>query len=65
LTRNIFSTTSAGEEKITLPKGVSWTAHWLAVQGVQPLIPENPPAIPKDVDQEITKSPPQTMAHSH
>ncbi|OAX41681.1 TAF-domain-containing protein [Rhizopogon vinicolor AM-OR11-026] len=48
------------EEKITLPKGVSWTAHWLAVEGVQPLIPENPPAIPKDVDQEITKSPPQT-----
>ncbi|KAG2362775.1 hypothetical protein BDR07DRAFT_1484357 [Suillus spraguei] len=47
------------EEKITLPKGVSWTAHWLAVEGVQPLIPENPPAILKDVDQEITKSPPQ------
>ncbi|KAG2049088.1 TAF-domain-containing protein [Suillus hirtellus] len=47
------------EEKITLPKGVSWTAHWLAVEGVQPLIPENPPAIPKDVDQEMTKSPPQ------
>ncbi|GLB38700.1 putative transcription initiation factor tfiid complex 60 kda subunit [Lyophyllum shimeji] len=38
------------EEKITLPKGVSWTAHWLAVEGVQPLIPENPPAIPRDAD---------------
>src|ERR1700720_4553076 len=25
------------EEKITLPKGVNWTAHWLAVEGVQPL----------------------------
>ncbi|RDX53506.1 TAF-domain-containing protein [Lentinus brumalis] len=36
------------EEKITLPKGVSWTAHWLAVEGVQPLIPENPPAAPKE-----------------
>lgn len=36
------------EEKITLPKGVSWTAHWLAVEGVQPLIPENPPAVPKE-----------------
>ena len=23
------------EEKITLPNGVSWTAHWLAVEGVQ------------------------------
>ncbi|KAI0769094.1 transcription initiation factor TFIID complex subunit [Trametes elegans] len=40
------------EEKVTLPKGVSWTAHWLAVEGVQPLIPENPPAVPRDVDPE-------------
>lgn len=49
------------EEKLTLPKGVSWTAHWLAVEGVQPLIPENPPAIPKennvDVDMVNGKSP--------
>ncbi|EMD40151.1 hypothetical protein CERSUDRAFT_112363 [Gelatoporia subvermispora B] len=41
------------EEKLTLPKGVSWTAHWLAVEGVQPLIPENPPAIPRDPDQDL------------
>ncbi|KAJ6499182.1 transcription initiation factor TFIID complex 60 kDa subunit [Mycena sanguinolenta] len=41
------------EEKITLPKGVSWTAHWLAVEGVQPLIPENPPAIPKEVAPDV------------
>ena len=34
------------EEKIILPKGVSWSAHWLAVEGVQPLIPENPPQAP-------------------
>ncbi|TFK34769.1 transcription initiation factor TFIID complex 60 kDa subunit [Crucibulum laeve] len=40
------------EEKIALPKGVSWTAHWLAVEGVQPLIPENPPAIPREQDGE-------------
>lgn len=39
------------EEKITLPKPVSWTAHWLAVEGVQPLIPENPPAITKDMEE--------------
>ncbi|KDR83070.1 hypothetical protein GALMADRAFT_238878 [Galerina marginata CBS 339.88] len=38
------------EEKIALPRGVSWTAHWLAVEGVQPLIPENPPAIPRESD---------------
>lgn len=44
------------EEKIALPKGVSWTAHWLAVEGVQPLIPENPPAIPRDTDPDATKS---------
>ncbi|KAF8802566.1 transcription initiation factor TFIID complex 60 kDa subunit [Phlegmacium glaucopus] len=42
------------EEKIALPKGVSWTAHWLAVEGVQPLIPENPPAIPRDTDVDPT-----------
>lgn len=48
------------EEKITLPKGVSWTTHWLAVEGVQPLIPENPPAIPRESDQDAPKSPPLT-----
>ena len=36
------------EEKITVPRGVNWTAHWLAVEGVQPLVPENPPAIPRE-----------------
>lgn len=40
------------EEKIAVPKGARWTAHWLAVEGVQPLIPENPPAIPKEHDLE-------------
>ncbi|KAK7681651.1 hypothetical protein QCA50_015385 [Cerrena zonata] len=40
------------EEKITMPKGAHWTAHWLAVEGVQPLIPENPSAIPRDTDGE-------------
>ena len=42
------------EEKITVPKPVSWTAHWLAVEGVQPLIPENPPAITKDTEEPST-----------
>ncbi|KAF8074017.1 TATA box binding protein associated factor-domain-containing protein [Lyophyllum atratum] len=46
------------EEKIALPKGVSWTAHWLAVEGVQPLIPENPPAIPRDIDVDMIKTEP-------
>ncbi|KAI0685350.1 TATA box binding protein associated factor-domain-containing protein [Cytidiella melzeri] len=40
------------EDKITLPKGVRWTAHWLAVEGVQPLVPENPPAIPREHDMD-------------
>jgi transcription initiation factor TFIID subunit 6 len=48
------------EEKITLPKGVTWTTHWLAVEGVQPLIPENPPAIPKEPEQDATKPPEKT-----
>ncbi|RDB14638.1 Transcription initiation factor TFIID subunit 6 [Hypsizygus marmoreus] len=47
------------EEKIALPKGVNWTAHWLAVEGVQPLIPENPPAIPRDIELEAAKAEPQ------
>ena len=42
------------EEKITLPKPVSWTAHWLAVEGVQPLISENPPAITKETEEPST-----------
>ncbi len=45
------------EEKISMLPGVNWTAHWLAVEGVQPLIPENPPAIPRDVEPEAGKSP--------
>ena len=40
------------EEKISVPKGVRWHAHWLAVEGVQPLIPENPPAISRETDGE-------------
>ena len=28
----------------TLGKGVGWAAHWLAVEGVQPAVPQNPSA---------------------
>ncbi|KIK64009.1 hypothetical protein GYMLUDRAFT_427095 [Collybiopsis luxurians FD-317 M1] len=48
------------EEKIVMPKGVSWTAHWLAVEGVQPLIPENPPAVPREVDNNAIAETPKT-----
>lgn len=52
------------EEKIALPKSVNWTAHWLAVEGVQPLIPENPPAIPRETDLEVLpKTLPQTQVN--
>lgn len=53
------------EEKIALPKGVNWTAHWLAVEGVQPLIPENPPAIPRDLDLDATKAEPQVNGNGN
>ncbi|KIK92430.1 hypothetical protein PAXRUDRAFT_34527 [Paxillus rubicundulus Ve08.2h10] len=36
------------EEKIIVPRGANWTAHWLAVEGVQPLVPENPPTVPRE-----------------
>lgn len=39
------------EEKVALPRPAGWTAHWLAVEGVQPLIPENPPAISRERDE--------------
>jgi len=34
------------EEQLPAPKNVRWAAHWLAIEGVQPLIPENPPSAP-------------------
>jgi transcription initiation factor TFIID subunit 6 len=40
------------DEKIILPKGVSWSAHWLAVEGVQPLIPENPAVMQREVVED-------------
>jgi transcription initiation factor TFIID subunit 6 len=45
------------EEKVPLPRPASWTAHWLAVEGVQPLIPENPPAISRE-EQLLPQQPP-------
>lgn len=30
------------EEVITVPPPVRYTAHWLAIEGIQPLVPENP-----------------------
>ncbi|KAI5120130.1 hypothetical protein M0805_001898 [Coniferiporia weirii] len=52
------------EEKIPLPRPASWTAHWLAVEGVQPLIPENPLAVPRDAEPDVASAklatPPRT-----
>ncbi|KZS90399.1 TAF-domain-containing protein [Sistotremastrum niveocremeum HHB9708] len=51
------------EDKVFLPKGVTYTAHWLAVEGVQPLIPENPPAVVREPPEEAkTDATPQPNA---
>jgi transcription initiation factor TFIID subunit 6 len=47
--------TSAPLPKI--PMGVSLRAHWLAIDGVQPSIPENPPAQSKDQLQAESSNP--------
>jgi transcription initiation factor TFIID subunit 6 len=43
------------EEKTPLPEPTNWTAHWLAVEGIQLLIPVNPPAIPRNMEGEAGK----------
>lgn len=40
-----------------VPMGVSLRAHWLAIEGVQPAIPENPPAQSKDQLQQESSNP--------
>ena len=40
-----------------IPLGPSLRAHWLAIDGVQPSIPENPPASDKDQLQNESTNP--------
>lgn len=41
--------------KIALSPGVGWSAHWLAVEGVQPAIPQNPVSVTQ-ANSTITSS---------
>ena len=50
----------------TLPKipvAVTLKTHWLAIEGVQPAIPENPPPIGKDKQLKETVEPPGKAKH--
>ena len=40
-----------------IPMGVSLRAHWLAIDGVQPSIPENPPAQSKEQLSQESSNP--------
>ena len=40
-----------------IPMGVSLRAHWLAIDGVQPAIPENPPAQSKEQLSQESSNP--------
>ncbi|KAG8805950.1 hypothetical protein FRC17_005256 [Serendipita sp. 399] len=49
------------DEKVVLPKLVNWQAHWLAVEGIQPLIAENPPKPPLSEQKGRKQSPPRSV----
>lgn len=49
------------DEKVTLPKMVNWHAHWLAVEGIQPLTADNPPRPPLSEQKGRKQSPPRSV----
>lgn len=47
-----------------LPLDVTTRAHWLAIEGVQPTIPENPPPVSKDVQKLESVDPASKLANA-
>ncbi|KAF8713145.1 TATA box binding protein associated factor, partial [Rhizoctonia solani] len=50
------------EEVITVPPPVRYTAHWLAIEGIQPLVPENPTTSAETKTATTTQGPPSPRA---
>jgi transcription initiation factor TFIID subunit 6 len=43
---------AANNQTIKLPNDISLKAHWLAIEGIQPSVPENPETLSKEFQKK-------------